>query len=236
MIEQEIEYKINNDIFKGFVCFDETIKQPQPAVLISHDWVGRNEFDEDKARKLARLGYVAFALDMYGNGQNGSTVEEKYALMGPLVENRNMLKERIVGAFNALASLKQVDDSKIMAMGYCFGGLCVLDLARSGINVKGVVSFHGLLKAPEVKQCQRITSKILVLHGYDDPLVTPDFINELALEMSQEKVDWQLHAYGNTKHSFTNPDANDLASGLVYNNIAERRSWQATLNFFDEIV
>ncbi len=194
MIEQEIEYKINNETFKGLVCFDETIKQPQPAILISHDWSGRNAFVEDKARKLADLGYVAFALDMYGQGRNGSTVDEKYALMGPLFENRQMLSERIIGAYNTLADLKQVDSTKIMAMGYCFGGLCSLDLARSGIDVKGVVSFHGLLNAPEVKQCKRITSKVLVLHGYDDPLAPPHSIDEFAAEMSQAKVDWQLYA------------------------------------------
>lgn len=236
MITAEIEYFINEQRYVGFVAYDEAIKQPKPGVLIAHDWSGRNAFVEEKAKALAALGYVGFALDMYGDGQIGQTNEQKMRLMSPLVEDRRILAQRITLGLEVMQALPQVNEAKTVAMGYCFGGMCVLDLARSGADVKGVVSVHGLLAAPAQPVCARVKAKVLALHGYDDPMVPPSAIDVFAQEMTEKKVDWQLHAYGNTQHAFANPAANDPALGTGYSAIAAERAWQATLNFFAEIV
>lgn len=234
MKTQEIGYKIDGITHKAFVAVDDSKSGSKPAVLIAHDWTGRNAFAEEKAVKLAELGFVGFALDMYGEGRQGSTNDEKAALMTPMIEDRNLLKKRMLAAFDTCANLAFVNVDQVMSIGYCFGGLCALDLARSGADVKGVVSFHGLLHAPVQKECKKITSKVLVLHGYDDPMAKPESIDEFAHEMSAAKVDWQLHAYGNTLHSFTNTQANDYDFGTVYSPNADKRSWQAMLNFLAE--
>lgn len=236
MITKEINYQVDGRTHKGFIAYRDDLAQPKPGILITHDWTGRNEFAQDKAIQLAELGYVGFAVDMYGDGQTGQTNDEKAALMMPMMEDRGLLRRRIAAAFHCLSSQSSVNSQKVLAMGYCFGGLCSLDLARSGADVKGVVSFHGLLSAPEKKTAARINAKILVLHGYDDPMVPPQSIDEFAQEMNQAGVDWQLHAYGNTLHSFTNPLANDRDFGTVYSPSADHRSWQATLNFFAEVI
>ncbi len=172
---------------------------------------------------------------MYGQARLGKTKDEKRELMTPLRENRGALSTRMLAAFNTVSKLAEVDSSKVAALGYCFGGLCVLDLARTGINIKGVVSFHGLLSVPEDALLKTIAAKILVLHGYDDPLIPPEDLNNFAIEMTQRKADWQLHIYGLTAHSFTDPKANDDEMGLHYNATADRRSWQSTTQFLEEI-
>lgn len=231
---KEVSYSVNGLNHIGFMAYDDTLVQPKPGILICHDWTGRNQLAEDKAIELAKLGYVGFALDMYGNGQKGETNEQKMALMMPMMEDRSLLQARVLAAFDTLKQQRQVDDQNIMAMGYCFGGLCVLDLARSGVNVSKVVSFHGLLDAPRRKTAVKIKAKVLALHGYDDPMVPHAMIDEFANEMSAANVDWQLIAYGNTLHAFTNPLAADPALGTVYSAEADRRSWQAALDFFAE--
>jgi dienelactone hydrolase len=206
-----------------------------PAVLISHDWSGRNEFAERKARRLAWHGYAAFALDMYGGNKRGNTVEENQALMNPLASDRAKLAQRITAALTAVRAQSQVDAKRIAAMGFCFGGLCVLDLARSGADVRGVVSFHGLLK-PNGLPPKKIQSKVLILHGYDDPMAPPEDVLAIAKEMSAAGADWQLHAYGNTVHAFTNPQANNPSFGTVYKAEADRRSWNSLLAFLEEVL
>lgn len=232
---KKITYHDGDTTLEGYYAIDDRFSGKRPAILICHDWSGRNEFAENKAAKLAELGYAAFALDMYGNGKKGSTNEEKSALMQPLVQNRSALQTRILAALTALKQLPEVDTQHIGAIGFCFGGLCVLDLARSGADVKGIVSFHGLLNAPENTGHKKISAKILVLHGYDDPMVTPEQVMQFGNEMTQAKVDWQLHMYGNTMHAFTNPLANDPGFGTVYQKNADQRSWIAMQDFFKEI-
>jgi len=185
---------------------------------------------------LAELGYIGFALDMYGQGQLGVTNEEKMALMQPLVTDRSLLRDRVRAAFNAVSVLAEVDTSRIAIIGFCFGGLCALDLARSGADIKGAVSFHGLLNRPENLKSETIKAKILALHGYEDPMVSPDNVHSFCQEMTAAKVDWQVHMYGHIQHAFSNPDAHDSAAGLVYNATAADRSWQAMKNFFSEIL
>jgi dienelactone hydrolase len=219
----------------AYLAYDDRIEEPRPVVLVAHDWSGRNEFACKKAEQLAKMGYVGFAIDMYGQGRLGETKEEKLALMEPLMADRRLLRGRILAAFDAALELPEVDTTRVGAIGFCFGGLCVLDLARSGVNVSGVVSFHGLFQKPEDVHAHPILAKVLALHGYEDPMVKPDAVNAFAKEMTEAKVDWQIHMYGQTQHAFTNPLAHDETAGLMFNPEAERRAMQAMINFFDEV-
>jgi dienelactone hydrolase len=230
----KIEYVHGNLVLEGYCVVDTTKGGDKPAVIVAHDWSGRNEFACQKAEKLAELGYVGFALDMYGRGQVGKTNEEKMALMKPLMEDRNLLTQRMLVAVETVKRLEIVRASHIAAMGYCFGGACVLDLARSGAEVRGVISVHGLLSAPELPPNQ-IHAKVLALHGHDDPMVSPEQVALFEKEMTDYAADWQLHIYGHTKHAFANPAAHDHQLGTVYNEVADSRSWQAAKNFLTEI-
>ena len=149
MYQENIEYRVGDQIFVGYFCCDTSREGKRPLVLVAHDWSGRSEVVCDKARKLAELGYAGFAVDMYGGGKTGSSNDEKSALMQPLIDDRSMLRERIVAALAAARQFDKVDAARVAAIGYCFGGLVALDLARSGADVKGVVSFHGALIKPE---------------------------------------------------------------------------------------
>ncbi len=235
MHSQIINYQDGDLQLKGFFAYDDQKQGQRPTVLVAHDWTGHNAFAEQKAVQLAELGFAAFAIDMFGNGQCGETKEEKTQLIQPLMANRQLLQQRILAAFKFVQQLDQVNKQKIAAIGFCFGGLCVLDLARSGADLKGVVSFHGLYNLPENIKQQPIKAKILTFHGYDDPMATPEQFNEFTQEMTVAKADWQSIIYGNTMHAFTNPQANDPVFGTVYNATADRRSWQAMQNFLHEI-
>ena len=220
----------------GFLAYDDENDQPRPAVLVAHDWSGRNEFACEKAQMLVEMGYLGFALDMYGHGRVGASTHEKMGLMQPLANDRRLLRERIRAAYDALIAMPEVDINRIAVIGFCFGGMCALDLARSGAELKGVVSFHGLLNKPEEKLASHpIHAKILALHGYDDPMVRPEQVDEFCQEMTEAKVDWQVHMYGHTQHAFTNPHAHDTQLGTIYNAKAERRALQAMANFLQEI-
>ncbi|HYM35593.1 MAG TPA: dienelactone hydrolase family protein [Steroidobacteraceae bacterium] len=233
--EQIVPYRDGDITCEGFFCYDPNRAGPLPAVMISHDWSGRGEFVARKARRLAWHGFAAFALDMYGGGKQGKSVEENQALMNPLASNRALLAQRITAALTAVRGLPQVDAKRIAAMGFCFGGLCVLDLARTGADVRGVASFHGLLK-PSGLPAKPIKAKVLAMHGYDDPMAPPEDVLAFGKEFTAAGADWQLHAYGKTKHAFTNPEANNPQMGLLYNADADRRSWHAMLNFFEEVL
>ncbi len=233
--ENTVVYMDGDVVLEAFFAFDDAFTERRPAVLISHTWCGRDTFVADKARKLAALGYVGFALDMYGKGILGANVEENARLMQPFMEDRAKLQQRMKAALNTVKLLPWVDDSKIAAMGFCFGGLCVLDLARSGADIKGVVSFHGLLFPPENIQGNKIKAKILALHGRDDPMGLPEQVLAFQEEMTQADVDWQFVSYGHTVHAFTNPVANNPDFGTVYQADADRRAWLSMQNFFTEI-
>jgi dienelactone hydrolase len=232
--EELVNYRDGDVNCEGFFCYDASRSGPLPAVLISHDWSGRNEFVARKARRLAWHGYAAFALDMYGGAKQGKSVEENQGLMGPLMADRAALAKRINAALSAVRALPQVDAKRIAAMGFCFGGLCVLDLARSGADVRGVASFHGLLK-PSGLPGKPIKSKVLVMHGYDDPMAPPEEVLAFAKEFTAAGADWQLHAYGNTVHAFSNPQAS-TAGVMAYKPEADRRSWHSLLGFLEEVL
>lgn len=233
---QKITYQDSNVTLEGFYAYDDSNDKKRPAVLVAHDWSGRNEFADKKAQQLAELGYVGFALDMYGQGIIGKTVEEKSALIQPFMQDRAKIRARMLAALATVRKLDPVETSKIGAIGFCFGGLCVLDLARSGADVKGVVSFHGLLHAPENVASEKIKASILALHGFDDPMVLPDKAIAFGEEMTKAKADWQLDIYGNTMHAFMNPEAHDTKLGTVYNQHTEKRAWLAMKNFFQEVL
>ena len=232
MKTETVNYQAKNIDLKGYVAFPDA--ENAPLVLIVHTWAGKDEFVHQRAEDLAALGYVGFAVDMYGNGKVGADTAENESLMTPLVSDRDMLKDRIVSALNYGKSLPGVDSSRAAAIGYCFGGLVVLDLARSGEDLSGVVSFHGLLMPSDISETG-IKAKVLVLHGERDPMVPLDMVDAFQKEMTEADADWQLHSYGGTYHAFTNPDANDPNLGTQFNQSANERSWQSMKNFFAEI-
>lgn len=234
MQTRPVEYRDGDTLLEGYLAHDGSPGR-KPAVLIAHAWGGRDTFECNKAEALAELGYVGFALDNYGKGVLGKSMEENSALMTPLLQDRARLRRRLLAGLDTVAGLDMVDAGRIAAIGFCFGGLCVLDLARSGADVRGVVSFHGLFGAPENLPNEKITAKILALHGHDDPMVPPDSVLALETEMTKAGVDWQVHAYGHTSHAFTNPQANMPANGMMFNATAEKRSWRAMQNFLEEI-
>lgn len=233
--ERLIEYRDGDAVLEGFFCHDDSRPGPLPGLMIAHEWAGRGEFVERKARRLAWHGYATFALDMFGKGKRGTTTQECSALITPFVQDRALLARRITAALTTMRVLPEVDGRRVAAMGFCFGGMCVLDLARSGADLRGVASLHGLLK-PSGLPAKRIGSKVLMLHGYDDPMAPPEDVLAVAKELSSAGADWQLHAYGNTRHAFTNPQANDDSLGLKYDEAADRRSWHALLQFLDEVL
>ncbi len=229
-----IEYGEGQSVFEGMLVWDDAHDGPRPGVLVAHTIRGRTAFEEGKAQELAKLGYVGFALDVYGKSQIGTDDVNTRANMDALTGDRPLLQERLNEALVAMLSQPEVDADVVAAIGFCFGGLCVLDLARIGAPLKGVVSFHGLFNAPGNTAGNRVTASILVLHGWDDPLATPDAVVALGEELSLLEADWQIHAYGRTKHAFTNPAANDIKRGTVYDAAADGRSWIAMTNFLKE--
>ena len=209
---------------------------PHPAVLIAHNWAGQSEADNAIAEKLAALGYLAIAIDVYGKGVRGGPTSDNSALMNPWVQDRAALRDRLMAAVDAAAAHPSVDADRIAVIGYCFGGLCALDLARSATPlIKAAVSFHGSYAPPALGDQAPITAKVLVLHGWIDPITPPDATVALAHELEAAGADWQLHAYGRTCHAFTFPGANDPAAGMAYNPDSDRRSWQSMRNFFAEV-
>jgi dienelactone hydrolase len=232
MKTQEVNYKFGDQEYRAFVANPE--KESAPLVLVVHTWAGRDDFVEKKAIELAEEGYVAMAVDMYGDAKVGTSTEENQSLMTPLIEDRDKLKAIINSAVEAGKKIDGVDSSKVAAIGYCFGGLVVLDLARSGTDISGVVSFHGLLMSSDIST-DGIQAKVLVLHGERDPMVPLSMVDDFQKEMTEAEADWQLHSYGNAYHAFTNKEANDPNLGTQYNENADKRSWQSMMNFFTEI-
>lgn len=230
-----VDYGDGDVVLEGLLAWDDAVEGPRPGILVSHAWGGRSKLEDGKANALARLGYAAFALDLYGKGVRGAGPEENAALMQPLLEDRAMLQQRMLVSLDAMREQDAVDANKVAAIGFCFGGLCVLDIARSGADLAGVVSFHGLFAAPGNTEGNAIKARVLVLHGWDDPMATPDDVLALSKELTSMGADWQLHAYGNTMHAFTNPDANDTQMGTVYDAAADRRSFRSMQNFLEEI-
>lgn len=229
-----IDYQHQGTALEGVLAFDDAQDGGRPAVLVSHAWGGRGDLEIEYAKKLAGLGYAGFALDLYGKGVMGKTVEENQKLMTPFIEDRALLQSRLTQIVDVVRALPEVNADKIAAIGFCFGGLCVLDLARTGADIRGVASFHGLFNPPGNTAGNKIKAKVIAFHGWDDPMVTPDAVVALGQELTQAGADWQIHAYGGVYHAFTNPQANDAALGAFYNKTAADRSWASLVEFLAE--
>jgi len=230
-----IDYTQDGNTFEGFLAWDDSAGGPRPGVVISHAWGGLGAFEQERAKDIAELGYVGFALDLYGKGIRGSNPDENAKLMQPFLGDRPLLQKRMQLAVDTARAQKEVDAARVAAMGYCFGGLCVLDLARTASDVRGVASFHGLFVPPGNTEGNKITAKVIAFHGWDDPLAPPEQVLGLATEMSAAGADWQLHAFGSTLHAFTNPEAKDPAHGFAYSEAATRRSMNMLADFLAEI-
>lgn len=230
-----VDYADGNLVFECLLAWDDSFDGPRPGVLIAHTIAGRSAFEERKAKHLAELGYVGFAVDVYGKGTQSTDMAANKALMDALKANRPGLQRRLSLALQKFREQAEVDPSKLAAIGFCFGGLCVLDIARIGESVAGVASFHGILTPPGNTSGKSTSVKILALHGWDDPLATPDEVVALGEELTAMGADWQLHGYGNTMHAFTNPAARDPDGGKAYKKDADRRSWAAMQNFLAEL-
>jgi dienelactone hydrolase len=231
-----IEYKEGDTTLEGFLAYDDSIVSKRPGILIVHQWKGVGDYEKKRAEMLAKLGYVAFAADIYGKGVRPATMQEAGAMAGKYKNDRPLLRKRVRAGLDQLRKAKNVDSSHVAAMGYCFGGTTVLELARSGADVRGVVSFHGGLSTPTPEDAKNIKAKVLALHGADDPNVPPPEVQAFEEEMRKAKVDWQLVSYGGAVHSFTDWNAgNDNSRGAAYNEKADKRSWEAMKSFFSEL-
>jgi dienelactone hydrolase len=232
-----VEYKHGDVELEGYVAWDDSAKGPRPGVLVVHEWMGLGSHAKKNAERLAQLGYIAFAVDMYGKGVRPKDTKEAGAEAGKYKGNRPLMRTRIAAALDWLKKNPNVDTKRIAAIGYCFGGTTVLELARSGADIAGVVSFHGGLDSPTPADAKNIKCKVLVLHGADDPYVPAAEVAGFEDEMRKAGVDWTLISYGGAVHSFTNPDAGtDNSKGAAYNERADRRSWEAMKTFFAEIL
>jgi len=229
-----VPYSEGDDAFDAFVARPDGAG-PRPAVLVCHAYGGREEFAEEKARKLAELGYFGAAIDLYGVGKRGKDRASSQALMMDLVGDPPRFRRRLAAAYQAVRTLDGVDPERMGAIGFCFGGLAAILAARMGLALRGVVSFHGLLKIGEPLEGP-VRARILVLHGQDDPMVPPSDVGAFAEEMKRVDAEWQLHAYPGVMHAFTNPKANDPAFGTVYDADADRRSWSEMTRFFEELL
>lgn len=236
IITKSVDYQSGQVTCQGFLAYDDKFEGKRPGVLIAHQWLGLTNYEKARAVQLASLGYVAFALDLYGKGNLPKDTTAAGPLAGTFKANRTLWRGRANDGLKALQSQPKVDTANIAAIGYCLGGGTVLELARSGADVKGVVSFHGTLDTPTPEDAKNIRGRVLVLHGASDPFSPMPTVVALSDEMTKAGVDFQIDLYGHTVHSFTQPDAgNDPSKGAAYNAQADKRSFAAMLVFFDEI-
>jgi dienelactone hydrolase len=231
-----VEYKLGDVVLEGWHAWDNSIPGKRPAILIVHQWKGLTDYEKKRADMLARLGYNVFALDIYGKGIRADNPKDASALAGKYKGDRALLRKRALAGLDVLKKQDLTDPRRVAVIGYCFGGTTALEVARSGAEVAGVVSFHGGLNTPTPADAKNIKSRVLVLHGADDPNVPPDEVAAFEKEMRDARADWQLVAYGGAVHSFTDWNAgNDNSKGVAYNEKADRRSWEAMKVFFAEI-
>lgn len=231
---RDVNYEINGMTFDGALAFDEAREGARPAVLVCHGWEGRSDAQLQCARALAGLGYIGFACDMFGKGIRGDVTGDNSALIAPFLRDRAMLRQRLLATVEAVRGLPEVAPNKVAAIGFCFGGLCVLDLARSGAEVRAVASFHGLFTKPEGLPVMPIQAKVVAFHGWDDPMAPPSDVVALGSELTESGADWQIHAYGGTMHAFMAVGANRPEAGIQYNQRSARRAWASMVTFLAE--
>lgn len=236
VLTKNVTYQHDGVALEGYLAYDDSIKGKVPAVLIVHEWWGLNDYARKRAEQLAAMGYVAFALDMYGKGK--VTEHPKQAAEWMRQTNSNVLlwQQRALAGLEVLKNEPRTDTARIAAIGYCFGGATVQQLAYSGANVRGVVSFHGSLLPPTPEQVKQVKAKFLICHGSADPFIKAENVQNYVAAMNETDLDWQMIIYGGAKHSFTNPDADKAGMpALEYSKSADHRSWWHMKQFFDEI-
>ncbi len=230
-----VTYKQGTTVLEGYLASDDAVTGKRPGVLVVHAWMGLDDNAKKRTEMLAGLGYIAFAADIYGKGVRPKDKAEAAKQATTYKTDRALLRSRVTAALAELTKNPKVDASKVAAIGYCFGGTTVLELARSGAAVKGVASFHGGLDSPTPADGKKIKAKVLVLHGAEDQQ-KPENIAAFRKELTDANVDWQMVEYGGATHCFTHKDAGaDVSSGCAYNAAADARSWAAMRAFFDEI-
>ncbi|MBF0555345.1 MAG: dienelactone hydrolase family protein [Nitrospirae bacterium] len=230
-----VQYKDGDVLLNGYISHSKAMQGKSPAVIIVHDWMGEGDFTKEQAHRIAELGYVAFAADIYGKGVRPKNADEAGKLAGTYKGNRKLMRERIKAALDYVRTLEYVDTGRIAVIGYCFGGTVALELARDGADIAGVVSIHGGLDTPDSKS-SKIKARVLVLRGADDPFVPKEDVAAFENEMRHGGVDWYMTAYGNAVHAYTNPKAGtDNSKGAAYNEKADKRSWVVLKEFFREI-
>jgi len=237
MQTHDVDYRHGAVNLRGYLAFDETAAERRPGVLVFHEGLGLGDFAIARARMLAELGYVAFAADMFGDRRQARNLQEVAKLVGDLRDEPQMLRARGRAALAKLAALPQVDASRIGAIGFCFGGSVVLELARDGADLKAVISFHGVLATRTPAVSGNVKASVLVCTGADDPLAPPEQIKAFEDEMRAADVrDWQVISYGNTLHGFTNPAADgSMLRTALYSEQADRRAWASMRSLFNEV-
>lgn len=235
MKAESLEYQDGDVTLKGFVALDDRNNDKRPGILVMPEAFGLGKQAKGRAERLAGLGYAALAGDPYGNGLEVADLQEAIKHAGNIRADTTKFRQRIRAGLDTLAELPQVDTDRLAVIGYCMGGTCSLEMARDGAPIKGVVSFHGGLETESPAESGKVQAKILVCHGADDPFVPVEQVNAFETEMTKAGANWQVTSYGNTVHSFTNPEADGSIPGICYNKQADERSWQAMRAFFDEI-
>ncbi|MFN2348616.1 MAG: dienelactone hydrolase family protein [Thioalkalivibrio sp.] len=235
---EEVNYTDNGTTLKGYLAYDASASGPQPGVLVIHEWWGHNEHARNQARRLAELGYTALAVDMYGDGQVADHPQDAGKFAGAIRQNSELMMKRFTAAENYLRSRSQTDAEKVAAIGYCFGGSVVLEMARSGADLLGVASFHGALTTQNPAQPGEVKSRVLVLHGNEDSMVPAEQVEGFKKEMDAAGVDYHFVGYDGATHSFTNPAADEAAKKfgmpVGYNAEADQKSWDELERFLAE--
>lgn len=239
IVTEEISYDHGGTTLTGFIAYDDSISEKMPGILVVHEWWGHNDYVRNRAIQLAELGYTAFALDMYGDGKLATHPDDAKTFMTEALENKQLSTDRFQSAMSLLQARETVDAEKISAIGYCFGGGVVLNMARQGMDLDSVVSFHGSLAPYGPVEKGNVKAKILVLNGADDPFVSADAISEFKQEMDTAGADYEFVNYPGAVHSFTNPGATEVGEKfempLAYNEQADEQSWEAMKSLFDSI-
>ena len=234
VVTRELELIHDGNDYRPLLAWNDDDTSPRPVVLIAHAIQGRGEFVTERAGALAEMGYVTLAMDVYGSSFFTTDHDEGLSKMLPLLQDRPELQARLDSHVELTKTLPEVDETKIAVIGYCFGGLCALDIARTRNDVLAVASFHGNLTPPENTTDRRINARVLIMHGDTDPLVPSEQVDAIRDELTRAGADWQVHIYGNTSHAFTTPGTDVPERGLKYSEVAERRSWQSLQDFLAE--
>jgi len=236
VVTKTISYQEDGASLQGYLAYDNALKGKRPGVLVVHEWWGLNDYARKRATQLAAMGYVAFALDMYGKDKVADHPEQAKEFMKKVTQNVDTWQKRVLAGLEILKKQPNTDSNRIAAIGYCFGGSTVQQLAYSGADIRGIVSFHGSLIPPTESAVKQTKAKILICHGASDPYTKPEALPTYLTTMNASGIDWKMSIYAHAKHAFTNPDADNYGMAAVgYNRTADRRSWEDMKQFFNEI-